>query len=80
MEVASSSSSSEGDDDNEPLIKKLCMPQNAPESASEYLNLPKFPEGAFSLTPRMKGSKAAMFSTLATWFAPLDKNMALERV
>ena len=41
--------------DDEPLIKKLCvllcMPQNAPECASEHLKSSKFPGGACPQTP-----------------------------
>ena len=53
--VAISQSASNDDFDDEPLLKKLCvlpcMPQNAPECASEHLKLSKFLGGACPQTP-----------------------------
>ena len=77
----SSSSASNDDYDDEPLLKKLwvllCMPWNAPECASEHLKLPKFPEGVSPQDPsRVDNCRAAMFSTSANDIAPqMDKVM-----
>ena len=52
--VPVSSASNDDYDDDLPLKKLcvfLCMPQNAPERASEHLKLLKFPGGA---CPRLK--------------------------
>ena len=67
----SSSSASNDAYDDETLLKKLCvlpcMPQNAPECASEHLN---FLGEHAPRPPKVNDCRVAMFSTSANDIAP----------
>ena len=69
MEMVSSvpsSSASNDDFDDEPLLKKLCvllcMLQNAPECASKHPKLSKFPRGACPRANNCRGTHVLYFS------------------